>query len=296
MDQVFYQKSDNTLFIFYLDLLEGFQSINDNPIIHILRNDFKFETILRNLTLKQQLKIRNVKNELDRYVKLINLLILKYIIMNYENCEDKNIEIDERRGAFGKPFLRNYEYQYNISDENSIVSIAIGFNPSFKKTEIGLDLANPKDIESFQLSKLENFYKHDFRQIFTDNEVEKLDTIFKNLDYNQRLNTLSGLWALKESYCKYLGVGITAGMENYEFIDIPELVNFDADNNFRHDFEKNQKFEIVKQIQLGKITRYDPKNACFKIPNTEIICSVFSQYENACLVNVNVEELIKVFH
>jgi phosphopantetheinyl transferase len=282
---------ETTLFLFYVDLLDGSNSIDSSPSIAILKDDFKFELLLRNLDLKTQLKIRNIKNNLDRYVKLINLLMLKYIVYKYETELDINLdEIKEIRNKYGKPKLSNRSYQYNLSDEHGMVALGIGFNSDLKDTEIGVDLSNTKDIENFKLNKLEDFFKVDFRDIFNDNEIKKLSEYFKNLEYNDRLRLLSKIWALKESYCKYIGIGLTAGMQNFEFLNFENVLNVDQIN------EKINEFEIVaKDIEMKKISEYKPLNVCLGIPNTSIICSIFSDYQKVCVIKVNVEEIIKYF-
>ena len=68
--------SVDRLYLFYADLLDGQTNAEDSKVIQVLRDAFKFELLLRKFTLKQQLKIRNVKSEIDRCVKLLNMLIL----------------------------------------------------------------------------------------------------------------------------------------------------------------------------------------------------------------------------
>lgn len=263
---------DDTLFLYYTTLLKGGQI--DESVLQ-LRDEFKFEWLLRNLDLPSQLKVRNIKNELDRYVKLINMLILSYVVSTVEN---KMSKLEMTRNKYGKPKMLNRKYQFNISDENGLVSIAIGFNENMEAEDIGMDLANPKDIERFELSDLAHFYRKDFRGIFGDKEIEWLDRKFERLDYNKRLQLLSQCWALKESYCKYLGVGITAGMENFPFTDVRVLKNVHGDC-----------------FELSPIVGYKPLNLCLKIPESEIILSVFSHYSKAKLEKIDVKTIIDYF-
>lgn len=280
--------ADDTVCLFYIDILNGYEN-NENRGILLLRDEFKFELLLRKLNLKQQLKIRNIKNEFDRYTKLINLLFLNYIVENYE---EKEVKLIQSKNKFGKPTLDNRSYQFNLSDEEGIVCLAVGFNEKMKNKEIGIDLANPLDIERFKLSKLENFYKVDFRSIFSNEEINSLDSLFNTLQYNERLNILSQIWALKESYCKYLGVGITAGMENYQFLNIRKVQNME-NNNLRGVELKSKNKLISNKIELNKIEGYEPYNVCIKIPETKFICSIFSHYKYAFLVKIEIEEFIR---
>ena len=280
-------RRSDTLCFFYIDILDG-KSLNDSKIVQLLRDEFKFEIMLRQLSLARQLKIRNIKNELDRYSKLMNMLILQYVIAKYEL--NSGI-LEMTHNDYGKPKLRNKFYQYNISDEEGLVSIAIGFEESLKNCEVGVDLANPKDIEGFKLERLEEFYKHDFRSIYGSREIDMLDEKFTYLSYNDQLLLLSETWALKESYCKYLGVGITSGLEKYQFPKVPEVIRLSLVWDIADD-----GFEIFRDtLPLNIITGYEPKNVCFEIPNRNIICSIFSHYEQARLIKISGLALIKYF-
>ena len=280
-------RRSDTLCFFYIDILDG-KSLNDSKIVQLLRDEFKFEMMLRQLSLAHQLKIRNIKNELDRYSKLMNMLILQYVIAKYEL--NSGI-LEMTHNDYGKPKLRNKFYQYNISDEEGLVSIAIGFEESLKNCEVGVDLANPKDIEGFKLERLEEFYKHDFRSIYGSREIDMLDEKFTYLSYNDQLLLLSETWALKESYCKYLGVGITSGLEKYQFPKVPEVIRLPLVSDIA-----DGGFEIFRAtLPLNIITGYEPKNVCFEIPNRNIICSVFSHYEQARLIKISGLALIEYF-
>lgn len=263
----------NVLYLIYTELDETDQAI------HYLRDDFKYELLLRNLSLKQQLRIRNIKNEDDRFVKLINLLMLKYVVAQYEKDAGVDLEpIEEGRGEYGKPLLTNRNYQYNLSDEKDKVMIAIGFDESKAVMEIGVDLANPDDIKNFELPNLENFYKTDFKDIFSKAEIDDLDRYFNTLDEEQKLGLLSRIWSLKESYSKYIGVGITAGLENFEFLQLSDI---DCIND--------------NHVKFQQLHDYKPSNACFKIPSSNILCSVFSHYSTGKLIKINVIDIINFY-
>lgn len=288
------QGKDRTLFLFYGDILNGCKNPDDSRIVQLLRNDFKFELLLRNLDLKRQLKIRNTKNEMDRFVKLVNMIILRFVLEQYEGLTNSK-EIEEGRNKYGKPFLKNRDYQFNISDEENLVCLAIGFDERFKNDEIGIDLADPTDIEEFKLEKLEDFYRTDFRAIFGCEEVEWMDYIFPQLTYKKQLELLSHIWALKESYCKYIGIGITAGMEKFQFPHCRDIVNVENQiDDYCHADTNYFKIE-AHNIKMEHIEGYGPYNVCFKIPNSRFICSVFGHYSEVSLIKINIEKLIYQF-
>lgn len=290
-DIVVEENKKDTLFLFYADLTDKCADINDSRAVQLLRDDFKFELLLGNFSLSEQLRLRNIKNELDRYVKLINMLILKYVLNNYEQ-EGVIEQYKESKNEYGKPRIENRKYQYNISDEVGIVCLAIGFNEDLNDSEVGIDLANPDDIERFELPNLKNFYRVDFKSIFGPDEIRELDQSFGDLSFEKRLQRLSQMWALKESYCKYLGLGITAGMENFQYPQPgdPLVINERITENH------NSNFEVVTQnVQMKRFEGFDVPNGCFQFPDSKLICSVFGHYRNLCLVKINIEYIIKEF-
>lgn len=284
------ENRDNTLFIFYANLLDESVDINESKVVQLLRDDFKFELLLRNLSLPHQLKVRNIKSELDRDVKIINMLILKYILKRYEAGNVHSNEWEESKNEYGKPSLKHRNYQYNISDEIGMVCLAIGFNEKLN-SEVGIDLANPDDIQRFGMSDLRSFYENDFRSIFGAKEILELDRSFGDLTYDEQLQRLTQMWALKESFCKYLGVGITAGMENFEFPKPkkPSVIEGGVEGS-------KDLFQVVaRDIEMNFTGVVDVRNGCFQLPQSKLICSVFGDYKKACLVKVDVGNIIKEF-
>ncbi|ODV84062.1 hypothetical protein CANARDRAFT_29511 [[Candida] arabinofermentans NRRL YB-2248] len=228
------------LYFFYID-------ISDPRIYDYLSDDFNMEISLRMLSLKHQMKIRNNKSQKDRLIKLLTSLFLKYLVSCYEGSELIWDHLSVSVEKYGKPFLKNRGYSYNLSDEDGFVSICIDFTnvDSIDSPDaIGLDLANPKDIEAFNIRNLKDFYKSDFRDIFTDNEIEQIDKIFERDlvgDRVSQLRYLSQYWALKESYSKYKGYGLHRGLQSYEFLNVRQLQPYQKakkDDTFEPIFEE----------------------------------------------------------
>lgn len=284
------ERIENTLFLFYIDILSDKK--DGDRSFRILQDDFKFECLLRNVNLKMQLKVRNIKDETARCVKILNMLILRYVIEAFEHC--KGIRLDqliEEKNKYGKPKLENRNYQFNLSDEEGVVMLAVGFNEDKKDFEVGVDLANPKDIKNFGIEKVDNFYRKDFRSIFSEEEIENLDKEIGILETAECLKLFSHVWALKESYCKYIGVGITAGMENFQFPNA-KLVGKVEDNST----ESIGIFELIfHNIETRKIGNVDALNASFELPNSDINVSVFTKYENVCLARIDGKQFIDYF-
>ncbi|GMG38519.1 unnamed protein product [Ambrosiozyma monospora] len=216
-------QSDSTLF-FYIEIT---QEVED-----LLADDFTWELAMRNIPLKQQLAINNLRFQSDRIIKLLNALILPFII----NCKSKTKftarDLAYGHGKFGKPFLvgpscvMQTKISFNLSDEDGVIGLFVQFDCS---DEVGLDLANWKDIENFVdlgKSDVSQFYQIDFRDIFSDVEVLELDETMSGMGetLEPKLKLLSQYWALKESYSKFLGVGLNQGLQNYQFLNISPLL------------------------------------------------------------------------
>lgn len=100
----------------------------------------------------------------------------------------------------------NVIYKYNlngkISNNNSKECFNISYSGNyvvvvFNETEVGIDI---EKINSIDKKELEYYASNFEKQTFTN-----------KIEYTK-------LWCLKESYLKYLGIGITNNLKNIEFI------------------------------------------------------------------------------
>ncbi|GMM29383.1 holo-[acyl-carrier-protein] synthase [Martiniozyma asiatica (nom. inval.)] len=267
--------------LFYVSLFD-----NDSMPLKMLRDDYTFEMILRNLNLKDRIRVCNIKPEIDRFCKIINLLLLKFILNN-SNCE-------LIYGEYGKPKLLNEPYSFNLSDEFGVVSLSICDG---SENEVGLDLANPVDIERMvENNNVEKFYRDTFRDIFTSKERKNLDLETIKLDEEGKKILLSKCWALKESYCKYLGLGISGGngLVDYEFINIPPLSPLE---NIKEISNGRKGVNYVGSATLQKIEGFLPKNICLTLPkiSNTILCSLFSTDLTVDVFQIDCVEFLKSF-
>ncbi|QOU18866.1 hypothetical protein BRETT_004085 [Brettanomyces bruxellensis] len=256
-------QDSSTILFFYLDLR------NEGIVQHFL-DQFTFEICSRILPLKQQHALKKT---------LVHCLIFKIA-----------------HGKFGKPVFSNRpDYSFNSSDEESISSVAVcfhGVNP------IGCDLSNPSDIGGFHLSDLRDFYKYEFRDIFTEMETIELDKMFKSkyyADRNNQLQMLSQYWAIKESLSKMDGYGLNYGLRKYEVLGIGHPTEFIRSN--KKSMSKSL-FEYLGNTELKPVgePKSGVRNACFTIPETRLICSVVGRYSSVKIIKVDAEgisDLIK---
>lgn len=277
-----YLSNSSNILFFYLDLR------SDETIQYFL-DQFNFEICSRVLPIKEQIRIRNIRDDRLRITKLFNGILVRYLVACFENSHSALSAIKITRGKFGKPaFFNRSNYSFNSSDEQSILSVAICFHSD---KPIGCDLSNPSDIAKFDIENLRDFYKHEFSDIFTDNEVIELDRMFRKECYanrNSQLQILSQYWAIKESLSKMSGYGLNFGLKRYEVLGMKrpaELIM--PENKLQH----QSLFECLGQLALKPIGEQisGVRNVCFTIPDSKLICSVVGAYNLVKIIKVDAE-------
>lgn len=227
-------------------------------LVDYLNDDFNFEMSLRLLNLKDQLAVRCQKNANGRYKQLINRLfaklILNYILYIYDPMGDfqpwKDLEFSYNE--FGKPYLTQqelYQFQFNMSSSNDIISIVVELNAS---GPIGIDLSHSR-----QAISPTNFLE-EFKPIFDPTEIEQLleikDNSYRYIIFNQ-------LWTLKEAFTKFLGSGLNIDLSKFCFFLNKSMV----DDSIISTYDNNlliSKFEVdwKRDIDLSVSKLSEEKN------------------------------------
>lgn len=118
-----------------------------------------------------------------------------------EALKDNNINKYELTyNKLGKPYLKDKNIFFNISNKDNITVCVIS------NKEIGIDIE--KKTYNFKVAK----------KVFNSRELTLLD---QALDKEKEF---SRIWTMKESYSKFLGIGLSYGLEN---IDTTSLDNID---------------------------------------------------------------------
>ncbi|ESX00987.1 hypothetical protein KL918_002630 [Ogataea parapolymorpha] len=178
---------------------------------HIVRDDYRFELLMRTLPLTDQAKILRKRSSSDKIASLIGALLVRYVLLEKNLSAKKWHSLAFQTGDLGKPYVENSKFKFNHSDEKHIVAVAIDFQGV---SEIGIDLANPEDVGDSR-----EFLIH-FRPIFSDLELEQIDATISDLPPGSQQQHLSLYWALKESYSKFKGVGLHGNLQKYEFLNV----------------------------------------------------------------------------
>lgn len=122
-----------------------------------------------------------------------------------EVLKEHHINDDIIYNEYGKPYLKNNELYFNISHSGIYTILGIS------DKEIGVDIEEVKEIKPNLIDKVCN------------EEEKKL--IKNNEDF-----TL--IWVKKESYVKYLGIGLRYGLNNVDTTRISNFIIKKLDNYY----------------------------------------------------------------
>ena len=156
----------------------------------------------------------------DRQRSLLGHLLSRYAIIQEYALTNKEIQI--RRHAYGKPYIKDYsQIHYNISHSGEWVVVAIGKSP------IGIDVENRR--EDWDLIG---------ERVFSESEKYWSQNSYKRKAI---------LWTIKESYVKYLGIGLNKSLNS---------------------FSKDIKRRIITEIQKPFQTSFD-----YFVLDNDYVCS-----------------------
>lgn len=139
--------------------------------------------------------IQNYKCDKVRRTKLIGEMMVRKVVQQLKggHISDPEITLNEH----GKPFLQNLQSPlfFNISHSGDYLVVA------FSEQEIGID------IERIARCRMEVA-----RRFYHPVEVEALE----KADGTARTALFFRLWAIKESFLKYTGTGLSASLSGFQ--------------------------------------------------------------------------------
>lgn len=145
----------------------------------------------------------------DRQRSLLGHLLSRYAIVQEYALTNKEIQI--RRHAYGKPYIKDYsQIHYNISHSGEWVVVAIGKSP------IGIDVENRR--EDWDLIG---------ERVFSESEKYWSQNSYKRKAI---------LWTIKEAYVKYLGIGLSKSLNSFS-IDIKRKIITEVQKPFQTSFD-----------------------------------------------------------
>jgi 4'-phosphopantetheinyl transferase len=176
---------------------------------------YLFEDLMPHIQLVKEMRIRQFKKEKDRLRTLFGDLLVRYLIIHETGIKNETIGFE--LNPFGKPFLAGHnDVHFNISHAGDWVVAAIDSSP------VGIDIEYimpvNRDLSSTVFSKEEN------RILETYKEPDQWLSYFFNI------------WALKESFIKFIGEGASYPLDQFS-IDCtdPHHISIKIRDSIRYD-------------------------------------------------------------
>ena len=110
--------------------------------------------------------------------------------------EENNIKDEIVYNAYGKPYLKNNEVYFNISHSHDLTVLVIS------DSEVGID------VEKITMRKKV------IAKVCNEEEQKLIKTA----------GDFTIMWVKKESYVKYLGIGIAYGLNNVDTLKIKNFI------------------------------------------------------------------------
>ena len=171
--------------------------------------DRMFFSLLELIEEEDRKQILRYQFRQDRQRSLLGHLLSRYAIIQEYALTNKEIQI--RRHAYGKPYIKDYsQIHYNISHSGEWVVVAIGKSP------IGIDVENRR--EDWDLIG---------ERVFSESEKYWSQNSYKRKAI---------LWTIKEAYVKYLGIGLSKSLNSFS-IDIKRKIITEVQKPFQTSFD-----------------------------------------------------------
>lgn len=189
-----------------------------NPFIKICAvninsiDDNLYYYLINFVSYEKQQKIKKYRFKEDKLRTLCGDVLLRYILINFFDI--KNGQITFYKNDYGKPFLKDLPFFFNISHSGEWVICAVS------NEEIGADIEIIKDTN---LSIGERFFSKEENEYLNNTSNDKKEKAFFNI------------WTLKESYVKYIGQGLSMPLNSFSFnIESDSIKLYDSSNNLKH--------------------------------------------------------------
>ena len=148
---------------------------------------------LKYISTERRERVERMRSERDRITSVLAELTVRIQIILHTGMKNEDIRFDY--GEHGKPFLHGREdFQFSFSHAGGYVAFVCG------KHSVGVDIERT-DREKENIAR-----KH-----FTENEYEAI--------YTRKEKTFAEIWTAKEAYVKYLGTGLSKGLNTFDVLE-----------------------------------------------------------------------------
>lgn len=182
-----------------------------------------FENFIELVSFSRKEKINSFKKRNDSLRSLLGACLVRYAFCNHYRIQNQTLSF--AIGQFGKPVCETIpDAHFSLSHAGKYVLVVLDSH------EIGVDI---EKINKLDLSIVSNF--------FSESEVDWLYS--KN--YNERIRSFFKLWTIKESYIKYLGLGLYKSLNSFEVVINGQIVSI------RDSTEQTSNIDIT-EINIDK--------------------------------------------
>lgn len=156
-------------------------AVNIEEVVHFDR----FASLMTEISDERKERIARYRFDLDKIRCLLAELLVRYILAKQFGVDPRSLTF--QHSEFGKPSLVSGNIRFNLSHAGDWIVCAIG------NSEIGVD------VEAVKQMDFQTVYR-----VFAEREIARLDKASPEI----RSDLFYQLWTLKESYVKFLGLGM----------------------------------------------------------------------------------------
>ncbi|MDY4362316.1 4'-phosphopantetheinyl transferase superfamily protein [Lactococcus lactis subsp. lactis] len=188
-------------------------------------------------------KIQHYRRYADKKRSIYSEMLIKYVVYKIKGHD---VEIEFEENSYGKPKVKGLNWDYNVSHSGNYVILAIS------NEKIGIDIQKKFEID---LGVLKFFHKSEQKMVQEDPSL------------------FFTFWTLKESYLKYLGVGLSKELDSFSIIDPPNFKcsenplivfeNLNVDNDYSsfvcYEKKEESKVELIEVQEDDLISTIDER-------------------------------------
>lgn len=233
-----------TIFPFYCKALIMFITLRTNclqmPILKVCCFKLEKKEISGNTQKPEHLSVKENQQQ-SEYIRKIGHALLQYGLSHFFNIREEYPDI--AYNPHGKPYLKNHKcIHYNISHSQEYILCA------FSDTEVGIDIEKNGKA---RLNVAKRYFHAKEVMRLTETEGWIQDVLFFKY------------WSIKESYLKFLGTGISGGLNRF-------WVDFQAENLpclYDHT-------DTLLPVSI-RVCRIDPEYACYICSTQKTVPEIF---------------------
>ena len=212
------------------------------------------EQLLNRVSPDKKARLKRFYRQEDTLRGLFADLLIRDVIMRKTGL--KNEEIAFTPNYYGKPFLEGRDdIQFNLSHSGAWVVGVIDSRP------VGIDV---EQVQSIDLAISRNYYSPDEHRDLMSKD-DKFDYFFT-------------LWALKESYIKILGKGLSHPLDAFSIkFETPEEIIIRVEDKRIHDIFF-QQYHIDKGYKMAVCAEHNGIPKEFNIVTTDELIKRFIDY------------------